>query len=327
MTADTCPIWGTPANVRQAGNSPDGLRYEVTASHRAGGNYIITEQALNFLKMRADAEQIKARLSSWVVDQQQPGHPGPEITRERAEEFSRHRPLPVHDRADRLLKYLKTKSPVVGNTIDIPLAAPDHWIILNMLAWSECIQPDPKGEMLFLLEYLIQQDWIKINGGYAKTFLTVAGYARLAKLEAANKESSQGFVAMWFDDTMKSAYIDGIEPGIKDAGYTSLRIDNKEHLNKIDDEIIAEIRRSRFIVADFTEGEKGNRGGVYYEAGFAHGLNIPVIFTCRKDSMDHLHFDTRQFPHIVWNTPDDLRTQLSTRISAVIGDGPHRKQP
>ena len=31
-----------------------------------------------------------------------------------------------------------------------------------------------------------------------------------------------------------------------------VRIDQKERLNKIDDEIIAEIRRSRFLVADFT---------------------------------------------------------------------------
>ena len=32
-----------------------------------------------------------------------------------------------------------------------------------------------------------------------------------------------------------------------------------EHLCKIDDEIIAEIRRARFLVADFTQGETGPR--------------------------------------------------------------------
>ena len=66
--------------------------------------------------------------------------------------------------------------------------------------------------------------------------------------------------------------------GIEDAGYEAVRIDEKEHTNKIDDEIIAEIRRSRFVVADFTQGKDGARGGVYYEAGFAHGLGIEVIF-------------------------------------------------
>lgn len=38
---------------------------------------------------------------------------------------------------------------------------------------------------------------------------------------------------------------------------------NKEHANKIDDEIIAEIRRSAFLVADFT----GQRQNVYFETG------------------------------------------------------------
>ena len=55
--------------------------------------------------------------------------------------------------------------------------------------------------------------------------------------------------------------------------------------NSIDDEIIAEIRRSWFVVADFTCGtvpHEGKevaipRGGVYYEAGFAQGLNVPLI--------------------------------------------------
>lgn len=38
-------------------------------------------------------------------------------------------------------------------------------------------------------------------------------------------------------------------PGIEDAGYEARRIDEKEHDDK--DEIIAEIGRSRFAVADF----------------------------------------------------------------------------
>ena len=47
------------------------------------------------------------------------------------------------------------------------------------------------------------------------------------------------------------------------------------------------------MVADFT-CEKGKvRGGVYYEAGFAQGIGIPVIWTVAKDSLDDVHFDTR----------------------------------
>lgn len=127
---------------------------------------------------------------------------------------------------------------------------------------------------------------------------------------------------MWFDDSMVPAWENGIKPAIENTGYTPMRIDQKEHVDRIDDQIIAEIRRSRFVVADFTHGEKGVRGGVYYEAGFSHGLDIPVIFTCRKDTLEYIHFDTRQYNHISWEGPEELREKLEARIGAVIGQGP-----
>jgi nucleoside 2-deoxyribosyltransferase len=127
---------------------------------------------------------------------------------------------------------------------------------------------------------------------------------------------------MWFDESMRSVYDDGIEPGIADSGYNPLRIDQKPDVDKIDDEIIAEIRRSKFLVADFTHGDEGSRGGVYYEAGFAHGLGLPVIFLCHKDKISDLHFDTRQYHHIDWESPDELRKRLGDRILASIGEGP-----
>ena len=154
-----------------------------------------------------------------------------------------------------------------------------------------------------------------------KGWPTVDGYNRIEE-RRINVDASQAFVAMWFDSSMDETYDNGIEPAIKKAGYKPLKINQKEHVNKIDDEIIAELRRSRFLVADFTHGEDGARGGVYYEAGFAHGLNLPVIFTCRKDAVETLHFDTNHYNHIVWTTPAELHEKLKNRILAVIGEGP-----
>jgi hypothetical protein len=67
-------------------------------------------------------------------------------------------------------------------------------------------------------------------------------------------------------------------------------------------------------VADFT----GNREGVYYEAGFAQGLDIPVIWTVREDWLGKIHFDTRQYNHIHYRTPDELLRALKNRIMATI---------
>ena len=125
---------------------------------------------------------------------------------------------------------------------------------------------------------------------------------------------------------MKEARERGIKPAIIDAGYDPFFIDEDEYIGKIDDRIIAEIKRSKFIVADFTQGEDGARGSVYFEAGFARGLEIPVFFTCHKNSINDVHFDTRQYNHIVWEKPEDLCKKLADRISAELGDGPQKRR-
>ena len=128
---------------------------------------------------------------------------------------------------------------------------------------------------------------------------------------------------MWFDPELYPAWSEGIEPALRDAGYTPVRVDRVEYNEKIDDRIIAEIRRSGLVVADFT----GDRGGVYYEAGFAQGLGLPVIFTIRKDEIKRLHFDTRQYNHIAWETPAELRERLHYRVMATLGPGQMRSAP
>jgi hypothetical protein len=81
---------------------------------------------------------------------------------------------------------------------------------------------------------------------------------------------------------------------------------------------MAEIRRSRFVVADYTQ----QKNGVYFEVGFALGLGLTVIPTCRADEVDQLHFDIRHLNTLAWTKPDDLALKLSQRIRGVIGAGP-----
>ena len=195
------------------------------------------------------------------------------------------------------------------------------------MAWSESID---EKEVRFLIDYLVKMGWLlepdmldSMGKESVAGKVSVEGYGHIADL-ASNQDSAQCFVAVWFSEEMDAPYEQGIKPAIEAAGYEPMRIDRKEHANKIDDEIIAEIRRSRFLIADFTHGDDGARGGVYYEAGFAHGLNLPVIFSCSSDMVDKLHFDTRQYNHIVWETPEELRRDLTNRIEAVIGEGPNK---
>ena len=65
-----------------------------------------------------------------------------------------------------------------------------------------------------------------------------------------------------------------------------------------------------------------DRHGVYFEADFALGLSLPVIWTCRKEHIDDAHFDIDYFQHIVWTSAQELRDRLVNRITWTIGQGP-----
>ena len=318
MEYSPCPIW----NIAASGEYFSHKNVKRIDSSHAGGEYSISGEAIECLKQLD--ERGKARLTSWLVDQRRLGVKCPEIDSNTITMAKQQKDLSVHDRADRLLQYIGDQTVEIGKPF---VFTPEKMLTTAIAAWSESVS---ENEVLYLLDYLDKQSWIekkRTSASRNRFILTVEGYARLSELETANAESTKGFVAMWFDKSTVEAWDKGIKLGIKDSGYEAVRIDQKEHTNKIDDEIIAEIRRSRFVVADFTQGKDGARGGVYYEAGFAHGLGIEVFFTCRKDMLDNndIHFDTRQYNHIGWETPEELRQRLAARISAVIGDGPYKE--
>lgn len=299
-----CRIWGTRARVE----CPKG-DYEIVDSPRAGGRYLIYGRASSILEHHD--ERLKARITSWLIEQRRLGAELPRVNSVTIRDAEQNKSLSVEQRADNLLRYIKENTLQIGSVVAVfARKASKNKMQMQALAWSESTKD---SELIYLLNYLTRMDWVERDGnGYR---LTVEGYNRLAELEQRVSESSRAFVAMWFDDSMTEVWEDGIRPAIREAGYEAIRVDQKEHVNKICDEIVAEIRRSRFLVADFTHGGKGPRGGVYYEAGFAHGLGIRVIFTCRDDAMDKVHFDTRQYNHIIWKTPKELCDKLTTRIA------------
>ncbi|MDB5611862.1 MAG: uncharacterized protein JWP25_8762 [Bradyrhizobium sp.] len=265
-------------------------------------------------------DHAKRLLTTWLCEQRRAGNEPPKVQQSVLELVKSRKPLPILTRMTFALQYLGSHIVQLGDSIGIGEA--DNVDTLKLLAETESKNVKELSQLLLMLqESSLIQGTFTINGG-ATVRPTVQGWQRLDELNRPRTDLTQAFVAMWFSERTNEAYSNGIEPALIGAGYRPVRVDKKEHNNKIDDEIIAEIRRSRFLVADFTCEPKNVRGGVYYEAGFAQGLGIPVIWTCKDASLPDLHFDTRQYSHIVWKTPEDLLVQLRNRIGATIGDGP-----
>lgn len=308
MAEAKCAIWGTSAETLEKVGD-----YEVFDSPRAGGKYWISGSAHQIVG--SASEEFKIKLTTWLCQQRWAGVIMPKITADIVPFINSRKLLPVAARFEPALLFLGRQLSSLGEQFYVDNSNdPDTQM---GMAETEC---KDDGELYKLFELLNSTGLVLVEGSFVS--LSASGWERIAELTAVGSDSAQVFVAMWFDESMDEVYESAIKPAIEHLGYNALRIDKKHHNNKIDDEIIAELRRSRFVVADFTCEPEKARGGVYYEAGFAHGLGLQVIWTCRDDVMKYVHFDTRQYAHIVWKTPADLFEQLKNRIGATVGDGP-----
>lgn len=132
---------------------------------------------------------------------------------------------------------------------------------------------------------------------------------------------NQIFIAMMFSEETDLFYENAYKPVIQAMNYAVMRIDEKEYTGSIINEIQSEITDSVALIADLT----GNRGGVYYEAGIARGLQmcnhpIKLILTCQKDFFDtqKVHFDVSGDNILLYNDIEDLKMKLKLRIEAVL---------
>lgn len=122
----------------------------------------------------------------------------------------------------------------------------------------------------------------------------------------------QVFIIMKFgDEELDSAYEGVIEPIVNEFGLTAIRVDKIQDSGKINDQILENIAKSKFIISDLT----GERPNCYYETGFAHALGKELILTIREK--EKIHFDLAGHRFITWKTEADLRRKLKERINSL----------
>lgn len=197
-------------------------------------------------------------------------------------------------------------------------AKADRWVVPTMV-------DEEAGE---ILKGLKEEGYLA--GAYAsmdswQLSLTIDGLRRAAELRRQVKASgSTVFVAACFKDELQEAR-DTIHRVIGEWGYHPKAVDQDCRDKLIDLRIYELIRESSFVVADLT----WNRQSVYYEAGFAHGLGLEVVLTCRSDhfkspksEFKRVHFDLSHRPVIQWENEGHLAQELGKRIGQDFGRGP-----
>lgn len=200
--------------------------------------------------------------------------------------------------------------------------------IYDQIDQKYCLEIDTKSfaiengfvnedEFYLFHDSLLENKEITNNGGLG-TFiiqLTYKGLNKVIKLKESGKNSKRCFIAMSFDSSLRETR-EAIRNGIKEAGYDAFFMDEHypESEQTINDAIISEIKRSRFLVADFT----GQNNGAYFEAGYALGRGLKVIYCCEEEDFKKSHFDLKPFSHILYRSTEELQKKLRYKIEAWI---------
>ena len=178
-----------------------------------------------------------------------------------------------------------------------------------------------ENDFYFILKSLTEKGYI--NAKFSRTgnhkiimasaiSISEIGWIEIEKIIRSN-DKKKVFVAMSFESELDKASA-AIRKAISETGLVPMQINTKQYNSEISGEILQEINQSSLLIADVTH----QKNGVYFEAGFAMGQKKEVIWCCRGDDLDNVHFDTRQYNHIVWSDENDLYNKLKDRILGTI---------
>ena len=127
---DTCRIWGEEYGASGYATQ-DSNKVVVENSVRAGGGYVLISGTKPWINQLSDEE--KARLTTWLINQRSQTNKLPEITVEIIQNVKNRRPLPAHERAERLLHFIAEQTNPVGTLYGIRQVEPAAF------AWSESV--------------------------------------------------------------------------------------------------------------------------------------------------------------------------------------------
>lgn len=265
------------------------------------GRYDITASLVASVFPLPDSERY--RLSFWCKRHQLERRDPPVLSSHTMPAILAQLPNPAtHEKADILLVSLTLRNPKAGEYFKL-----DHLRERSLACVAE------ESELLFFLACLRDRgDIVMVDRGVS---VTGKGWERAASLAKQPATSKVGFVAMRFNEEMLSFWKEAFYPAVDRAGFEPRLANDPQHNEQIDAHVIAELKQCRFVIADVTFAATG----VYFEAGYALGMGRPVIWTCRRDRhRTDMHFDTRQYNHILWDAAVDLSEQLYYRIVATI---------
>lgn len=210
---------------------------------------------------------------------------------------------------DHLLLYLLKKT----KTADLPVhieADLDYPILFAKNA-QEFMYYFFQAESLNYIEHIQRVTEVRLK---------IEGWKRISQLRSLRPiVGKRAFMAMQYGDPDHIGLFETyFKPAIKQTGFDLVLLRTVLKAGLIDNQLRVQIRNSRFLLADLTNGNHG----AYWEAGYAEGIGIPVIYLCRKSDFASAktHFDTNHLTTIVWDQKcmQDAMDELKATVRATL---------
>ncbi|MGG4554811.1 hypothetical protein [Paenibacillus humicus] len=205
-------------------------------------------------------------------------------------------PVTIEDKGNRLLQYLYRHSEGPGEPVVIqPLSSSYN------LTYSPNLQ-----ELVYIIDKL-RGEQLLIREGMAFQ-LTEKGWSEAAAT-AGGKKLKPCSVLIADGEGFRTEWLQMLLPTIEQYGYlpSLLAPAATENAKAYS---LEQITDSKLVIADLT----GQSPGVYFAAGYALGLNIPVIWTVKSSEAEMLPVRFKEIRPIVWDTAEELAAFLQQRL-------------
>lgn len=235
-------------------------------------------------------------------------------------------PRTFAQKIDYILEYLYDHSKAAGDKIKFDLKDICNLFFIVDDVSKETIQSHTYEQYNYYVKYLDEKGYVECTCNAPYNYQTNCFHPEMSLLPAGLGiiednarqmiNNKNAFVAMSFKPEANDLR-ETIKKGILDAGFIPILMDEQEYNQQIVPEMLRQIQDCKFMVADFSDGNRGS----YYEAGYAAALKKEVIHTCSTTAMkDELHFDVKQVNTIEYDEADlsKLSESLTKRIKATI---------
>lgn len=288
-------------------------RYEVECPRC--GNYVVSVESLTKNNLD-EKENARLLLSHWIRTHQKKETIS--LSEDIIKNIILNEKLPTQlEQVENLLLYIgdnftKPSEPIKGTLIEVAaiIGSIDEYNVkyhMNFLERKGLISVTYEDKNLLIIGSLDRFSLSLLHEGWVKYY----------ELQRSNKDSRLAFMAMKFgDDVLTEIYNEVMKEAVKKTGFDLRDLGENKEAGLIDNKLRVEIRRSKFLIADLSH----DNNGAYWEAGFAEGLGMKVIYVCQKKKFDkkETHFDTNHQTTIFWTETPEGRAKFAEDLKASI---------